>query len=738
MAYKRRNAELDALSASPPAYLANSSKKLANEDFAELSDQKELEEIHAYLSKRHSLLDRVIKARKLHHSHFYALNMDYGHEKFLSSLVTQKLTVLKALSRVVQRTAEVMYQQRKWFEWARQCQDEEDKQRENEQKIIKREAALFRRQAKELHRRMREVKAKEDARRQEQFLEAAYQERLAAEAGQEVWDPLEDVIENERGTYIHMIRYFLWMVDQQTSAEEADRAVPAETSTDDTPNPDMLADNKMDVNTNQMTSEPAEQPSKPQNGKKKNKKKGRGRKSEEPLSTDLIDGSIASNEGENLSPRISKPVIVATGDRNQRPEEEPDMAETESLEEMRSRLLQGTKVAGGRLVFVAVDGKKRVLERMPPMSLSEVDRLTAEIAEIKNYLLCRILLRSAVLLPAAMAADSLEDFLESPELKTQDLRDLCLKLEQPSLQDIRDACADFFRTDDDTVAGDPADNADADDEDSDSDGDVPAVPSGRRRRKHQLPKAWQSKREIAIRSAKTEEQDQMIELFEEMNQSDDYGTRIDFGIIDDSGNLQKSKMRVKICGRYIYNYPSKGSLNRGGWLQFSILARNCSLYKAAELCKSWDEFYELNVLALYFYFPNPEWFSGVSSNFVQRSYIHMVSPILQSSGPAACYIACWHILLCPSRVMNHTDHSVGIHPVQHFPRCGPPQFQSQRTHQCWAACSCFCRGQELGVCTNETQQPDQPTIHTVCVDASTGNDDSGARWKNWSNHCPTT
>jgi hypothetical protein len=69
----------------------------------------------------------------------------------------------------------------------------------------------------------------------------------------------------------------------------------------------------------------------------------------------------------------------------------------------------------------------------------------------------------------------------------------------------------------------------------------------------------------------------------------------------------------------------------------------CSLYKAAELCKSWDEFYELNVLALYFYFPNPEWFSGVSSNFVQRSYIHMVSPILQSSGPAACYIACWHI-----------------------------------------------------------------------------------------------
>ncbi|KAI1620384.1 hypothetical protein EDD37DRAFT_177569 [Exophiala viscosa] len=621
--YKRRNAELDALPNSLPAYLADSPKKLANEDFAELSDQKELEEIHEHLLKRHNLLDRVIKARKIHHSHFYALTMDYGHEKFLSSLVTQKLTVLKALERVVQRMAEVMYQQRKWFEWARECQDEEDKQRENEQKKIKREAALFRRQAKGLHRRMREAKAEEDARRQEQFLEKAYQERLAAEAGQESWDPLEDVVEYERGSHVHLIKHFLWMDDQHTNGEEVDCAETAERPADSVSVPEAPADTQMSTSTNESTPKPTDAAPESQNGRRK-KKKGKGKKSEELPSTDLGNGITASSESERQIAPNAKPVVVSTGDRHQRPEDEPDMAETESRQEMRSRLLQGTKVAGGRLIFVAMDGTKRILERMPPMSQSEVDRLTMEITEIKNYLLCRMLLRTAVLLPAAMEANSLQEFFESPELKAQDLRDLCLKLEQPSLQDIRDACADYFRTDEGPDAEDPASESEADEEDSEADNDVVAAPPGSRRRKHHLPKVWQSKRKVAMRSEMSEDQNQMVDLFEEMNRSgEEQGTRINFGTLDDAGNLRKSKMRVKICGRYIYNYPSKGSLSRGGWLQFSILARNCSLYKAAELCKSWDEFYELNLLAHYFYFPNPEWFSGVAENFVQRSYIQM-------------------------------------------------------------------------------------------------------------------
>jgi hypothetical protein len=132
--YKRRNAQLDELMASQPEYLTQSRAKLANEDFAAVGDAQVLQDIYSHLFKVYGLVDRVIKARKIHHSHFYAETMDYGHEKYLNSLITQKLTTQKALERVVQRIAEVFYQERKWFKWTRECQDEEEKLRENEQK----------------------------------------------------------------------------------------------------------------------------------------------------------------------------------------------------------------------------------------------------------------------------------------------------------------------------------------------------------------------------------------------------------------------------------------------------------------------------------------------------------------------------------------------------------------------------------------------------------------------------
>ncbi|OAL39832.1 hypothetical protein AYO20_00744 [Fonsecaea nubica] len=135
-ATKRRNAQLGALSASPPQYLANSGTKLANENFVAVKDGAVLREIHHHLFKRYALSDRVIKARKLHHGHFYAQTMDYGHEKYLKSLVTQKLTVQKALERLTQRWVEVLSRQQKWYQWAREYPEEEAQQRENEQKKI--------------------------------------------------------------------------------------------------------------------------------------------------------------------------------------------------------------------------------------------------------------------------------------------------------------------------------------------------------------------------------------------------------------------------------------------------------------------------------------------------------------------------------------------------------------------------------------------------------------------------
>lgn len=75
------------------------------------------------------------------------------------------------------------------------------------------------------------------------------------------------------------------------------------------------------------------------------------------------------------------------------------------------------------------DGRPRRLERIPLMLVGEVDRLMEEIAEIKDYVFCRLLLGHAVLLPAAMKASNLDEFFNGAEVKTRDLRDQCLRLE---------------------------------------------------------------------------------------------------------------------------------------------------------------------------------------------------------------------------------------------------------------------------------------------------------------------
>lgn len=73
-----RNARLDSLAESPPEYLANSAVSLANQTFADVKSEATLHELHAYLSLKHALLDRVIRARKIHHTRFYSVTLDYG------------------------------------------------------------------------------------------------------------------------------------------------------------------------------------------------------------------------------------------------------------------------------------------------------------------------------------------------------------------------------------------------------------------------------------------------------------------------------------------------------------------------------------------------------------------------------------------------------------------------------------------------------------------------------------
>ena len=617
--YKKRNAQLDELAANVLPYLANSKKKLASQDFGDVEDDKLIDELHQYLFKKHALLDRVIRARVLHHKHFYAVTMDYGHEKYLNSLITERRTVSGALYRCYQRMAHLAFQKQRWFKWAKECQEEEDQRRETEQKKIKREAALFRRQAKELDRRVRQRRAEENARRQEDFLERAYQENLAERAGDsndEDWDPIEDVLENERETYIDLIKYCSWIDEQPdeeaitdiTPTPEEPLSIPKTLGQDDasTPDPDRR-----------------EEASKLHKSKKSKKGKSKGKKHPDvPVEESENDTNLPSNHTTRTTER-TRPVMVRTNGHSKRSEKEPDMAHIESRQEMRARLIDGTKIQGGHLESQNPGGRPMILDRMPGIPPTETDKLMNEIAEIKHFLLCRLLLKDAVLLPAAQKAASLDEFFNDTEVKTQDLRDLCLKLEEPQLQDIRDACADFFRVDEEEPDIDSDSGSTTDSEDD----FYEQAENSDRHRKHPLPNFWQSKREKRLKEDKAEKKALGQTMLQGLETSDEHGkpgARINFGEIDDVEEFKKTNLRVRICGRNIYNYPKQSSMSRRGWFHFSIVAKDCSIWKAVELCKSWDEFFELNVLSLHVYFPSPQW-GEWAGDMVRSQFLQFVS-----------------------------------------------------------------------------------------------------------------
>lgn len=80
--YKRRNAHLDSLSKESPEYLVDSAVSLANQTFKDITSEELLRGLRNHLSLRHALLDRVIRARKLHHSRFFSMTLDDGEIEF--------------------------------------------------------------------------------------------------------------------------------------------------------------------------------------------------------------------------------------------------------------------------------------------------------------------------------------------------------------------------------------------------------------------------------------------------------------------------------------------------------------------------------------------------------------------------------------------------------------------------------------------------------------------------------
>ncbi|MCJ1443476.1 MAG: hypothetical protein MMC23_003974 [Stictis urceolatum] len=257
---------------------------------------------------------------------------------------------------------------------------------------------------------MRELRAREEEKRQQEFLESAWEEwRLLDPEGSsdEEWDPIEDAVEDERGIYINLLRHFLWMeaVSQNASkdANGKDEILQetSNTTVEGSSHPEM-ADSK--------DSDRAEDAPKSKNAKKRVKQKAK------------------ASEAQKDQPK-------------------PGEVHVETRGEMRERLRMGQKLnfPSGWGIVGTVDTPYGIHDKTSPLRNDEIDRLLAQIPEIKQLLLCRLLLAHATLLPAALRANSIEDFLADEEVTNVDLRDLTLKIEQPGRQELRDACADLHR-----------------------------------------------------------------------------------------------------------------------------------------------------------------------------------------------------------------------------------------------------------------------------------------------------
>ena len=470
-----------------------------------------------------------------------------GHQAYLDNLSNQKYITLQALQRLERRTAEVLYQRRTWFKWVRNQQDEEEARRDSEKKRIRHEAALFKRHWAQVKQHIKEMRIKEDLKRQEDYLEEAFKARMNLEEDN-AWDPIEDVVEDERGSYVDMLKLFLFMKD----------------GTLDEPRPS-------------QTETPPEKPS---------KKKAKGQKSD------------VAEEGTGKSG-------------------------SESKLQMRERLRQETKHvrAPGMYVAGTIELPIETYRSSAPLPDEEIDRLLEEITEIKQLLFCRMILSHASLLPAALRARSVEEFLGDGEVSLADLRAICVKMENPGWQEVRDACADLLRGDEETGPGVEGDGEDptqleSKDQAQTLDAKKPrksiSLPNWRRGFK-KGPQIWPSNVEQRL-----QKQRQRRQKILDKSTGESEGKFIDFGAFDDNNEQPGKKLRIKICGRSIYNYPSEKAMNRGGWLHFSIIAKDSALSDAVSLCRHWDEFFELCTLTVFQFFPAGNWIEWMGDRFHQQ------------------------------------------------------------------------------------------------------------------------
>ncbi|KAI0834510.1 hypothetical protein F5Y06DRAFT_156139 [Hypoxylon sp. FL0890] len=586
--YKRRNAKLDALSNNLPPYLRASKVPLANETFNNVKDEKALRDIHAHLYQEYVLLGKVIDARRLHHKHFYPLQMDYGHQAYLDTLSSRRHIVLRALEKLETRTAQFLYEKEKWYNWVREAQQEEEATREKESKKVKLEAALFKRHWKRMQARLKAQREKEEKRRQDAYLETVYQERISAfdsEDDAEMWDPIEDVAEDERSRYVDLIKHFLWM-DVLSDLDENENSTEKTVASSD-PSGDM---EKLAISEEKQ----------PKKTKKKSKSKATkgavassSTRSQKATSSQNRQIKSSRMTGQNRIMEMIEDEAKLEGELS-----DPDKTNIETESEMRKRLKEGVEKnyddIEGPILVGTIEVPHGTHLKTAPLADEEIDSLMRDIKEIKLLLFCRLLLSHASLLPAAVRASSVEEFLSDPQIAASDLRDLCLKVEQPSLQDIRDSCADLIRGDEPEVEDE--------DEDTLEEESFEDVILQEHRYGYLQDREWFVTNMLAQRHKLLDSKKGLAKF------------KKNFG----KKPRKQGRMKIQICGKSIWNYSSEKSMSRDGWLQFSVMAKGCDLNHAIQLCRNWDEFSHLNFLTVWQYFPASNWVSWGSDRLTQQ------------------------------------------------------------------------------------------------------------------------
>ncbi|KAF8541101.1 hypothetical protein BDD12DRAFT_539426 [Trichophaea hybrida] len=531
LGYKCRTAELTDLEKSPPKNLP---KNFGVTDWSSFTSAKELKAIHTYLEQRYRLLNRCVTARDYHHSHFYGDNSDFGHQAFLDRLRTARNTVMNALGRLENRMLEVVYKNEQWMAWVQALQREEDQRHEAEKKKVKAEHALF-----------RENQARIEALREEE--EARRREKMEKE---EVWDPIESIVEDVRGGYVALLCMLLRKEGVGEKMEEKALQTARELK---------MAENRgkspvVKAGNSDETALVAFKEERENEGK----------------------GMVARMEDEQDVEFVARPIKIDIGgpeeNRTGNTLDAEKLATLEDIEDlpMRELVKRMSRLASMERGVKSYNLKDR------EKSLAQVRR---ESNAIREYLLIRLITKNPALLGVALESGSINEFLHNPQVRNTDLRDLVLGLSNPPLQNIRDACADYWAG----VALEKEAATIANQEEIT--GISPTKGKGK---------------QLAIRNSppgKTstpKKSRKYITIDGEKIPISDPATQ-------DQNDIVVLEERVKVCGRWIYNYPHERRLPRRGWFQFAMLT-GCNLWKAIELCNSWDEFYELNILSLQGYF----------------------------------------------------------------------------------------------------------------------------------------